>query len=162
MQHYRGYFGVNKVGSSYKEAYEIGKDMPKDDPNYKTSFPISEHNVWPQAVEGEDEAQYSKFKEVMVQYEALFGDICMDLIRLISNGLGLNEHFFDDLFRNALRTLRLINYPVHSFEIPKDAYGSDGRLLSTAQHRDTSVITLLTTFDYEGLQVCYYSVILVY
>ena len=41
---------------------------------------------------------------------------------------------------------------MHDFKLPTDAYGSDGRLQSTAPHRDTSVLTFLSTFDYEGLQ----------
>ena len=128
--------------------------MPKDDPVYESSFPISEHNVWPTASEGEDPAPYNKFKEVMMRYHRLLQDICLDLTRLIAKGLGLNEHYFDGLFTRPISTLRLINYPVHNFEIPEDAYASDGKLISTAQHRDTSILTLLTTFDYEGLQVC--------
>lgn len=153
LQLYRGYFGVNKVGSSFKEAFEIGRDMPKDDPDYESSFPISENNVWPEADEGQDNAPYVKFKETMMHYHSLLLDVSLDLLRLVALGLGLKETYFDTLFTKNISTLRLINYPVHNFEIPKDAYGSDGKLLSTAQHRDTSILTLLTTFDYEGLQV---------
>ena len=46
-----------------------------------------------------------------------------------------------------------MNYPVHDFEPPKDAYTSDGKLVSTEQHKDSGIITLLTTFGNEGLQV---------
>lgn len=88
-----------------------------------------------------------------MRYHALLLDVSLDLTRLIAMGLGLKETYFDSIFTKTISTLRLINYPVHNFEIPEDAYGNDGRLLSTAQHRDTSVLTLLTTFDYEGLQV---------
>ena len=153
MQLYRGYFGVNHVGSSFKEGFEIGINMPKDDPDYESSFPISEHNVWPSAEKGEDSALYEKFKKRMTRYHSLLLNVSMDLLRLISTGLGLNEHYFDPLFEKTISTLRLINYPVHDFKIPDNVYGTDGKLLSTAQHRDTSVLTLLTTFDYEGLQV---------
>ena len=144
---------MNKVGSSFKEAFEIGKDLPKDDPDYESSFPISEHNIWPEAGEGEDNAPYVKFKETMTRYHAMLSSVALDLLQLIALGFGLKETYFDSLFLKHISTLRLINYPVHNFEIPKDAYGSDGKLLSTAQHRDTSALTLLTTFDYEGLQV---------
>ena len=74
----------------------------------------------------------------------------MDLLRLISTGLGLIEQYFDPLFEKTISTLRLSG---PGFQIPDNAYGTDGKLLSTAQHRDTSVLTLLTTFDHEGLQV---------
>ena len=78
----------------------------------------------------------------------------VDLLRLIVKGLGYNEHFFDAAFvPKPTSTLRFINYPVHDFDIPVDAYGDDGRLLSTAAHVDTPTLTLLSIFDYEGLQV---------
>lgn len=151
---YRGYFGTNKVGSSFKEGFEVARDLPKDDPDYESSFPISEHNAWPQASPGEDNAPYEKFRKVMEHYHSLLLEVALDLLRLIAIGLGLNEHYFDCLFDKTVSTLRLINYPVHNFEPPKDAYTSDGKLVSTEQHRDTSVLTLLSIFDYEGLQVC--------
>ena len=81
-------------------------------------------------------------------------DASVEFLRLIAMGLGLHENYFDSMnIPKTLSTLRLINYPVHNFEIPSDAYGEDGRLLSTAQHRDTGILTLLCTFDYEGLEV---------
>jgi len=144
---------VNRVGSSFKEGFEIGRDLPKDDPDYESSFPVSENNVWPEADEGEDSSQYIKFKQTMLRYHSLLLDVALDLLRLIAKGLGLKETYFDCLFTKTISTLRLINYPVHDFDIPDDAYASDGKLVSTAQHRDTSTLTLLTTFDYEGLQV---------
>lgn len=152
MQVYRGYFGTNKVGSSYKEGFEIARDLPKDDPDYESSFPISEHSAWPQASEGEDSAPYQKFKETMKRYHTLLREVALDLTHLISIGLGMRERYLDGLFTKDVSTLRLINYPVHDFD-PKDGYTADGKLVSTEQHRDTSVLTILTTFDYEGLQV---------
>lgn len=153
MQFVRGYFGTNKVGSSYKEGYEISEDKPKDDPEYESSYPISEHSPWPQASPGEDSAPYEKFKKIMMHYYSLFLEVGMELMKLMAMGLGLNENYFDCLFTKSVSTLRLINYPIHDFELPKSAYTSDGKLVSTEQHRDTSILTLLSTFDYEGLQV---------
>ena len=144
---------MNKVGSSFKEAFEIGNHLPKDDPDYESSFPISEHNIWPEAGEGEDNAPYVKFKEMMLRYYTLLANVALDLVQLIALGLGLKENYFDSLFFKHVSTFRLINYPVHNYEVPPDAYGEDGKLLSTYSHRDTSILTLLTTFDYEGLQV---------
>lgn len=141
------------MGSSYKEGYDIGQDLPEDDPDYKTSYPVSEHSPWPQAGPEEDNTPYEKFKTIMSRYFKLLFDVSLELLRLMSMGLGLNENFFDCLFTKSISTMRLINYPVHDFEPPKDAYTSDGKLISTEQHRDTGILTLLCTFDYEGLQV---------
>lgn len=131
----------------------MGRDLPKDDPEYESSFPISEHNVWPQADEGKDNTPYLKFREIMTRYYSLLFDCSLDLLRLIATGLGLEETYFDSLFTKTVSTFRLINYPVHSFEPPADAYTCDGKLMSTAQHQDSTILTLLTTFDYEGLQI---------
>ena len=89
----------------------------------------------------------------MLRYFNLLFDVGVDLTRLIAIGLGLEEKYFDYLFMKTTSTFRLIHYPVHDFEPPADAYTEDGKLMSTAQHQDTAVLTLLTTFDYEGLQV---------
>ncbi len=153
-QMYRGYFGTDKVGSSYKEAFEVGKDYPVDDPDYLAAFPISEHTPYPFPDEGEDPTPYNKYRLIMLRYYDILQGVSTNLLQLIAAGLGLDEHYFDSLFTKSVSTFRIINYPKHDFDIPKDAYGSDGKLQSTAPHRDTSVLTLLSTFDYEGLQVC--------
>ena len=127
--------------------------MPKDDPVYKSTLPFSEHTPWPQANPGEDNAPYEKFRKVMQRYQLMLLEASLDLIKLIAMGLGLNENFFDCLFTKPMNTLRIMNYPVHDFEPPQDAYTSDGKLVSTEQHKDSGIITLLTTFGNEGLQV---------
>ena len=141
------------MGSSFKEGYETSNDMPKDDPVYKSTLPFSEHTPWPQANPGEDNAPYEKFRKVMQRYQLMLLEASLDLIKLIAMGLGLNENFFDCLFTKPMNTLRIMNYPVHDFEPPQDAYTSDGKLVSTEQHKDSGIITLLTTFGNEGLQV---------
>ena len=155
VQRYRGYFGVNQVGSSFKEGFEVGTDLPPGDPAIKSGFPITEDNVWPQPDENMDAEPFNKFRRTMEHYHLLLYKVALDLLRLISVGLGLQEHYFDSMYAPShLSTLRLINYPTHNFEIPSDAYSpEDGKLLSTAAHRDSTTLTLLTTFDYEGLQV---------
>ena len=152
---YRGYFGLNQVGSSFKEGFEMGLDLKDGDADWQTGFPLTEKNSWPRPDAGQDSKDFDKFRETMERYYRLMYDVAVDLLRMISKGLGLNEHYFDPLYSpKTLSTLRLINYPVHNFKIPEDAYSKDdGKLLSTAAHRDSTTLTLLTTFDYEGLQV---------
>jgi isopenicillin N synthase-like dioxygenase len=73
-------------------------------------------------------------------------------MRLFAIGLGLDEHYFESLFEKSISTFRLINYPVHDPDAQRSA--KDGMIVSTERHRDTSVLTLLTVYDFEGLQVC--------
>ena len=68
---YRGYFGLDKDYSSYKEGYEFGQDSstcPGYDRETDDGFPLTENNVWPQPDpnETEDERKfYTKFKETV-------------------------------------------------------------------------------------------------
>lgn len=146
---------MNQVGSSFKEGYEIGSDLPPGHPDIQTGFPVTENNTWPQPDENENVEPFDKFRKTMEHYYSLLHQVALDLLRFVCMGLGLNKHYFDSVYTpKHLSTFRLINYPVHSFEIPKDAYSpDDGKLLSTAAHKDSTTLTLLTTFDYEGLQV---------
>ena len=138
--------------SSFKEYFEIGKDLPVDDPEYETSYPVSQHNAWPTADEGEDNEPYEKFKNLMTKLYSVFFDAAMTLLRLIGNGLGLKDHYYDSLFAKTLSTFRVINYPVSNLAFP---HIEDGKIVSAAQHFDGSVLTLLSIFDYEGLQVLF-------
>ena len=154
LQRFRGYFGVNKVGSSYKEAFEMGQDLPAGHPELQSGYPITEHSTWPQPENGEDPTPYQEFHKFMAEFHAVLVRTCTEFVRLICLGLSMNETFFECLYSPwTLSTLRFINYPVHDFELPNDAFDTDGKLVSTARHTDTSIVTLLCTFDYEGLQV---------
>ena len=71
---YRGYFGVDKDYSSYKEGYEFGQDSITS-PGYKLTsdegFPVTEANVWPEpdpSDSQEEKERYAKFKEVVVKH----------------------------------------------------------------------------------------------
>ena len=154
LQIFRGYFGVNKVGSSYKEAFEMGQDLPPGHPELKSGYPMTENSTWPQPDEGEDPKPYEEFRKFMTQFYKVLVNTCIEFMRLICLGLDIEETFFESLYSpRTLSTLRLINYPVHDFDLPDNAFDTDGKLVSTARHTDTSIVTLLCTFDYEGLQV---------
>ena len=133
----------------------MGPVFSPDDPETKIGYPMTENNSWPKADENQDSSDFEKFRTTMERYFNLLYEVSVDLMRLIAHGLGLDDNYFDSMFiPQHLSTFRLINYPVHNFEIPPDAYSpDDGRLLSTAAHRDSTVLTLLNTYDYEGLQV---------
>lgn len=132
----------------------MGQDIPPGDPELKSGYPITENNVWPQPDQGEDPKPYEEFRQFMIRFHTVLVRTCTEFMRLICLGLGMNEMFFEGLYSpRTLSTLRFINYPVHDFDLPDDAFDTDGKLVSTARHADTSIVTLLCTFDYEGLQV---------
>lgn len=144
---YRGYFPANAQNSSFKEGFEICEDLQKEEIN-RIGFPLYEHNQWPA---GGEEARW--FHDVILSYYKLMQNTAMELCRLIARGLGASEDWFDNMFSPyPLSTLRLLNYPTRPQPIPASARdGND--ILHCGAHTDTPFITLLSTFDYKGLQI---------
>ena len=71
---YRGYFGLDKDYSSYKEGYEFGQDSITS-PGFKLTsnegLPVTEENAWPEPEPSdsqEEKERYAKFKEVVVKH----------------------------------------------------------------------------------------------
>ena len=77
------------------------------------------------------------------------------VMELIAQGIGLPASHFESFFEpNTLSTLRLLHYPsrLHDKNIPNEA--RDGNVvITTGAHADSSMLTLLQTFDNQGLQV---------
>ena len=72
---YRGYFGLDKDYSSYKEGIEFGQDettfpgFKEDREEFIRGYPLTEHNVWPQPSPEDDDNErqkYALFKEKMI------------------------------------------------------------------------------------------------
>ncbi len=134
----------------------MGPCVDQDDPEVKSAYPFYENNVWPQPDSDQDSRPFEKFRSIMERYQVLLYNISIDLLRLLSLALGLNENYFDSMVMpKHCSTFRIIYYPVHDSDvIPESAYSpDDGRLLSTAAHVDSTILTLLNTLNYEGLQV---------
>lgn len=86
------------------------------------------------------------FYKVMNSHFSCMFNTAMEILRLTALGLGLDEHIFDDRFiPRSLSTLKLLRYP------PLDE-GVSLPSFRTNDHTDASFITLLVTFEYEGLE----------
>lgn len=144
---YRGYFPADAQNSSYKEGFEISEELSVEECS-RIGFPLYEKNRWPSA--GEDSEW---FKSVVYNHYQVMHNTALEVSRLIARGLGAAEDWFDNMFSPyPLSTLRLINYPVRPQPIPDCA--RDGEyILHCGGHTDTPFVTLLTTFDYRGLQI---------
>lgn len=151
---YRGYFPVDHTAISYKEGFEIGQEIPEDDPEIKSGYPLVENTPWPVAPPGEDQLPYQFFSETMKIHFNFFFDASVELMRLIAIGLDLQENFFDHLFiPKTLSTLRLLSYPPRTKAPPPDAVTEDGTVLYCDSHADVGILTMLTSFGQPGLQV---------
>ncbi|KAG7166231.1 1-aminocyclopropane-1-carboxylate oxidase-like, partial [Homarus americanus] len=123
---YRGYFPVIQGEVSHKEEKIFYED-----------------NQWPVDPSGD-----TTFTDYFRMTEA-----SLELLRLISEGFDAPTEFFTPLFTpDHLSTLRLIHYPPRPH--PPESARVGEVVIQTGEHRDSVMLTLLTTFkQYPGLQV---------
>ena len=120
----------------HKEGFNIGLELPADDPAILESRPFRGPNFWP---------DLPGWRELMLDYY----DRCWSAGRLIHRGfcldLGVEEEFFEDKLDEPISILRLLRYP------PRRP-GAAQRLGAGA-HCDYGNLTLLATDGVTGLQV---------
>jgi len=159
---FRGYFPLIPGGHSYKEVFEIGQFFssdPLESPAVSDdgSRPImrrilNEGNVWPKT---QDSAQDQKFENCLKYHYRVYKEQAVFIMSLIARSLGFADDHFETLFEpNPLSTFRIIHYPsrINFTDVPEEA--KDGEtLITTGEHADTSMLTLLATFRNQGLQI---------
>jgi isopenicillin N synthase-like dioxygenase len=140
--HYRGWAhdGLESLDETSgqtdrKESFNIGFDLPPDDPRVVAGEPFRGVNQWP---------DLPGFRETMLAYYDAALDLGVRLSRAIALDLGLAEDHFDGAFHEPLAALRLLHYP--------PATGTAGEIGAGA-HSDYGVLTLLMTDGEPGLQV---------
>ncbi|XP_045617409.1 uncharacterized protein [Procambarus clarkii] len=153
-QQYRGYFPVIPNEVSHKEGFEIGLTMDTQPP-YPENLVAKifyEKNQWPSSPSGDAETA-AYFKTWMENHYQKMTEAALELMRLIAEGFGAPREFFTPLFDpHHLSTLRLIHYPARPH--PPDSARDGDYVIQTAEHQDSGMVTLLSTFEqYPGLQV---------
>lgn len=132
---YKGYCPVDKTNKQLLEFFLIGENVPEDE---KPEDPLHEATPMP--------LNDAEFCRVTSTHFLRMYETAIDVLRLTALGLGLDEHVFDDRFMpKSLSTLKLLRYP------PLDE-GTDPCFRRTDDHTDASFITLLSTFEYKGLE----------
>ena len=157
---YRGYYPVIPGGHSFKEALEIGgfyegslekRNYPGSERPFMRDV-VQEVNVWP--VSGNETAD-AEFKEFMTKMYKVYTNVAKEVTHLMARGLGLAQDYFDSSFGSKqLSTLRLLHYPtrITDPDLPEEA--KDGDIcITTGEHYDTALLTVLATFKNRGLQV---------
>lgn len=124
-------------GVFLKNTYEIGLDLPPDDPAIVAGLPMHAPNWWPPELPWLREAA-----------EAYY-DACMDLgrrlLRLLALTLRLDESFFLRFFSKPIVNMPLFHYP------PQPA--SEAAALGTYEHTDFGLMTILAQDPVGGLEV---------
>ncbi len=140
--HYRGWAhdGLESLDETSgqvdrKESFNIGYDLPEDDPRVVAGEPFRGVNQWP---------ELPGFRDTMLAYYDAALDLGVRLSRAIALDLELPEDHFDCAFIDPLAALRVLHYP--------PATGAAGEIGAGA-HSDYGVVTLLMTDGEAGLQV---------
>ncbi|MGD1067153.1 MAG: 2-oxoglutarate and iron-dependent oxygenase domain-containing protein [Vulcanimicrobiaceae bacterium] len=141
---YRGYarFGAERLDpdrpGDAKESFNLGTELPPDDPDILAGTPFFGLNQWP---------ELDGFRTTMLDYFAAMRTLSLALMRAFALDLGLaDEHYFATCFDRPLATLRLLRYPPHPGAF-------DGTLYGAAPHTDYGILTLLAQDDAAGLEV---------
>ena len=121
-----------------QEAYEVGLELPADDPDHLAGNPLYGPNVWPRELPDFPGAVYGYFEEVVALGHVLF--------RAFAIALGLPDEFFAPMITRPMAQLRLIHYPESEHEV------RDTATLGVGAHTDYECFTILWQ-DAPGLQV---------
>lgn len=139
--HNRGYigFGTERLdehaAADQKEAFNVGLELPPDDPELLAVGTVRGPNLWPD-IAGWRDAVLAYFNAC----EAVQGDIH----RGFALDLGIAEDFFAAKLDRSSSILRLLHYP---------AGPADSGELGAGQHTDYGNVTILATDGVAGLQV---------
>ncbi|TVR49868.1 MAG: isopenicillin N synthase family oxygenase [Rhodobacteraceae bacterium] len=118
-----------------KEAFNIGLDLPADDPRVLAGEPFRGVNLWP---------DLPGFRDAMLDYFNAVWGLGVDLLQPVARDLSLPPDHFAPSFDAPMATLRLLSYPAAS--------GAQGEIGAGA-HTDYGALTLLLTDGAPGLQV---------
>ncbi len=115
-----------------KEAFNVGWDLPHDDPRILAGEPFRAPNRWP-VLPG--------FRDAALAYFDAAHRLGVAVQSAIARDLGLRPDYFDSHFDAPMATLRFLRYPA----------GDGG--IGAGAHSDYGSVTLLSTDGEAGLQV---------
>jgi isopenicillin N synthase-like dioxygenase len=138
---WRGWFPVGGELTSgipdMKEGLYFGQELPTDDPRVMAGRPLHGPNLFP--------VRPPELRKTVLEYIDALTQLGHRLLRGISLGLGLDEHWFDrHLTHDPLVLFRIFHYPPIT---------EDDRSWSVGQHTDYGLITILGQDDSGGLEV---------
>jgi isopenicillin N synthase-like dioxygenase len=133
--------GITKVGDNapdLKESFDMGFDLPPDDPDFLAGKFMHGPNVWPEGMPWLREAMESYLDQTM--------DISRLLLKLFAVSLDVGEGYFLRYFIKPMMHTRLFYYPPQPPTSADDEFG-------VAPHADHGFITILSQDPIGGLEV---------
>jgi isopenicillin N synthase-like dioxygenase len=140
---YRGYVKIGEEildptkAPDVKECFNAGPDLAADHPDVVAGTPYHAVNQWP---------ELAGFRSTLVAFHTAALDLVRHVQRAIAIDLGIDEHFFDAVFTDAIGLLRLLHYPPHPGTFDGSTYGAGA-------HTDYGNVTLLAQDETGGLEV---------
>ena len=148
LARHRGYVppaGLNadphSPGADLQEAFEVGLELPEDDPAFLAGNMMYGPNVWPAQPAGFQETVYGYFEAVQSLGHRLFAAFALYL--------GMPEDWFEDKIRKPMTQLRAIYYPPQELAELPEAGKID---IGIGAHTDYECFTILAA-SAPGLQV---------
>ena len=129
-------YGAEKP--DYKEFFQLGLDLPADDPDVLAGQPLRGANAWPDGL--------PEFRRDMETYFDAVAACGQDLLRGVALSLGIEANFFTDKYAKPLQRTQAVYYPPQPASLGDDQFG-------VAAHTDFGNITLLWQDDNGGLEV---------
>ena len=120
------------------ESYEMGFDLPADDPDVQDGLFLHGPNVWPEAL--------PSFKGAVEPFNQNILALGEKLQRLFAISLDIEETFFVDLCRKPTLHARLLHYLVQ----PEEARLRD---FAVPEHSDLGMFTILMQDPNGGLEI---------
>eukprot|EP00347_Sterkiella_histriomuscorum_P002785 403366808 len=147
---YRGLAPFIANDISHKELFDMGLNYSRVS-DYEKQFSLHEETPFPQG-NGE---KGEWFKQFMHDHYDNMHQLGIQLMSHIAEGFGKPLDYFDKWFVNdTCSTMRLIHYLPRSANIVKQSeLTAEDLKLTTPPHADGGFLTLLSTFNYPGLQV---------
>ncbi len=123
-----------------KEAFNIGLELPPDDPDLLADVPFRGPNQWPE--------QWPEWRKTMLAYYDQLLALGARLAQAFAIDLGVDDNYFASAFHRPLAVLRLLHYP----PIAQPDTGA-GKPIGAGAHTDYGMLTLLAQDGVGGLQV---------
>ena len=120
-----------------KEAFNIGLELPDDDPELIAGRIFRARNQWP---------DLDGFRSTMLDYFDSCHRLGIAIHQAFAIDLGLRPDFFSDKLDRPMAVLRLLHYPAKAGSVEPGQMGA-------GEHTDYGCITLLATDGVGGLEV---------
>ena len=139
--------GFNAIGRTkmqgaknpdYKEYFQIGLELPRDDPSVLAGQPLRGPNQWPGGM--------PQFERAFTRYFEEIGACGQRFLQAVALSLGVEELFFVGKYDKPLQRTQAVYYPPHPTDRTDELFG-------VAPHTDYGCVTLLWQDDVGGLEV---------